>query len=98
VLQFDNSRGGAEIAVPTVELANHLGSQNALIGKQVKVSVTMLDWHWNKTYSGFSTTRVFSDEVNLKFLGGRVWTFKPNVPFKIYVSNLMRICSCNSCM
>lgn len=64
----------------------HLGSERALIGKQLKATVSVLDWWWNKTNSAYDTTRVFSDEVLLKFLGGRVWTFKPNAPFKILVS------------
>ena len=52
----------------------------------MKVTVSIHDWRWQKTYSGYDSIRVYSDEILLKFLGGRVWTFKPNSPFKIYVS------------
>lgn len=78
--------GGLKFAIAKEELAVHLGGESGLIGKQLKVSVAVEDWRFSKTYSGFSTTRVFSDDILLKFLGGHVWTFKPNMPFKIYVS------------
>ena len=82
-MQFE---GSAKFAIPQEELAAHIGSANALIGKQMKVTVSIHDWRWQKTYSGYDSIRVYSDEILLKFLGGRVWTFKPNSPFKIYVS------------
>ena len=84
-LQFDKS---SDFVITREEFRQHLGSENALIGKQLRATVTLLDWWWNKTSSGYDSTRVFSNEILLKFLGGKVWTFKPNTPFKIFVSSL----------
>ncbi|XP_067941196.1 CD109 antigen-like [Watersipora subatra] len=75
----------AKFAIPTNELAAHAGSEKTLIGKRLKVSVAMLDWWWNKTYTEYDSIYVYSDQIQLKFLGGNVWTFKPNAPFKIYI-------------
>lgn len=83
--QFDKS---AKFVITREEFRQHLGGENALIGKQLKVTVALLDWWWNGTSTGYDSTRVFSDEILLRFLGGRVWTFKPNTPLKIFVSCL----------
>ena len=49
-----------------------------------------MDWAWNATTTTYTTSRIFSNDVILNFLGGKVWTFKPAAPFKIYVSIVVR--------
>lgn len=74
------------------ELEAHMGrGRNGLIGKQLKATARVEDWFFGTAAAGNAATRVFSDNVVLTFLGGEVWSFKPNIPFKIYVSELLHL-------
>lgn len=62
------------------------GGPNALIGKELRITGSVLDWFYNTTSVGFQSAVVIDEDVEIKFLGGSVWSFKPDVPFQIYVS------------
>ena len=79
-------KGSAEFAFTNEELSLHAGGKTSLNGKHLKVTVEILDWSSNLTEIAWDTVKVVSDDIQLKFLGGNVWTFKPNVPFKVTVS------------
>ena len=55
-------------------------------GKSLYISARVLDWYWVEEQVGFSVTRVIRDGVKLKVLGPTFRTFKPRVPFTVYVS------------
>ncbi|XP_067938571.1 CD109 antigen-like [Watersipora subatra] len=78
--------GVNKFAVPPKALASLAGGTGNLIGKQLKVTVSVTDWTSNITVDTHSTTRVFSDKIVLEFLGGKFRTFKPNVPLKIFIA------------
>lgn len=62
------------------------GGPHSLIGKELKVTGKVQDWYYNTTSEGFQSAIVYDEDVNIKFLGGSVWTFKPDLPFKVQVS------------
>lgn len=76
----------AKFAFTNAELSLHAGGKPSLLGKHLRVRAEILDWSSNQTAVGWESVKVISDSVRLKFLGGNVWTFKPNVPFKVMVS------------
>ena len=55
-------------------------------GKEIHIEARVLDWYWVEEQIGYSRTRVIKDGVNLRVLGPRFRTFKPRVPFTVYVS------------
>lgn len=61
------------------------GGPNGLIGKELRITAFVQDWFYNTTSSGFQSAVVYDEDIELKFLGGSVWTFKPDLPFKILV-------------
>lgn len=75
---------------------------NNLVGKEVKVTAAVLDWFYNTTAIGYQSAVVYDEDVQLKFLGGNVWSFKPNLPFEIHVSidmlALLSNCSSIQCV
>ena len=62
------------------------GGESGLIGKQLKATAKVKDWFFNTTAGGEASTKVFKDDILVKFLGGEVWSFKPDIPFQIFVS------------
>ena len=48
----------------------------------------IFDWQWLETQNGTSVTKVVRDGVKVKILGRDLRTFKPGVPFTLYVSTL----------
>ena len=68
------------------------GNINALVGKELQVTAVVEDWFFRTKATGVAATLVYSEKIILSFLGGEAWNFKPNMPFKIYVSNLWCIC------
>ena len=84
LLQFDH-RFSAEFS--REELEAHVGGgANGLIGKRLKAVAVVENWVFRTTAKGEAATVVIADKIVLSFLGGEVWSFKPNIPFKIYVS------------
>ena len=50
------------------------------------ISANVTDWYWVEEQMGWSSTRVIHDSVKLNVLGPTFRTFKPRVPFTVYVS------------
>ena len=55
-------------------------------GMTLWVKAWIYDWYFDNTQNGTATCRVIQDGVNITVLGRLVRTFKPQVPFTIYVS------------
>lgn len=62
------------------------GGPSALIGKELRITGMVMDWFYNTTALGYQSAVVIDEDVEIKFLGGSVWSYKPDVPFQIYVS------------
>ena len=72
------------------ELEAHVGGVNGLINKQIRATAVVESWFFKTKAKGIGATLVYpSDKTELRFLGGEVWSFKPNIPFKIYVSRTL---------
>lgn len=63
-----------------------VGGQNSLVGKELKVTLSVQDWNNNKTGSGSQSAIVYSKDVEISFLEGAATTFKPGLPFSLHVS------------
>lgn len=63
---------------------------NTLVGKELRVTVSVTDWFYNTTAVGYQSAVVYVEDVELKFLGGGVWSFKPELPFNIHVGLTLR--------
>ncbi|XP_067928326.1 CD109 antigen-like [Watersipora subatra] len=63
---------------------------NTLVGKELRVTARVLDWFYNTTSIGFQSAIVYIEDVEIKFLGGSVWSFKPELPFSIYIAGIKR--------
>ena len=59
-------------------------------GKALHIEAAVYDWYWMETQRGFSVTKVLEDGIHLKVLGPKFRTFKPRVPFTVYVSSPKR--------
>lgn len=62
------------------------GGPTSLLGKELRITAYVQDWFYNTTSVGFQSAVVYDEDADLEFLGGNVWTFKPDMPFKISVS------------
>ena len=57
-----------------------------LVDKELFVKGYFRDFYFMETQNGTSVTRVIKDAIVMKRLGKKFRTFKPDVPFTIYVS------------
>jgi len=62
------------------------GGDQALVGKELKITATVLDWFENTTAAGHQSALVYHEDIQIVFLGGNVATFKPDLPFRVSVS------------
>lgn len=53
---------------------------------ELHVEAKVFSWYWMEQYSGLSVTKVIKDSIKLNVLGPKFRTFKPRVPFTVYVS------------
>ena len=83
ILQFDSR---TDFLFTREEMEAVAGGPNALIGKELRITGSVMDWFYNTTAVGFQSAVVIDEDVEIKFLGGSVWSYKPDVPFQIYVS------------
>lgn len=54
-----------------------------LANRELRVTAYVNDWFYNKTETGYQSSVVYSKYIKLRWLGGKVMTFKPNMPFTI---------------
>ena len=54
-------------------------------GKEVKVTAEVFDWWSMEHHKSSAQAAIYRKDVKLKQLGDPNRTFKPNVPFKLYV-------------
>ena len=57
-----------------------------LPGTKLKVTATVYDWYELEEQPGYGTTEIVADTYRIRFLGGKVRTFKPGTAFEVYVS------------
>jgi len=58
-----------------------------LAGTTLRVSATVWDWDHLEEKSNTASTVIIESGAFIKFLGGKVRTFKPGQPFNVYVSS-----------
>ncbi|VDP80332.1 unnamed protein product [Echinostoma caproni] len=61
------------------------GGTNSLANTEVWVNVTYYSWWEKGTRQGWAYTQIFSSNPLIKFLGGSVRPFKPNLYFTVYL-------------
>lgn len=71
--------------VPMSEIEKH---SSDLPGTKLKATVTVKDWYEIEVQPGKGTTEIIADKYRIRFLGGKVRTFKPGTAFEVYVSKL----------
>ena len=79
-LQF---KGTTSFMVPMSEIKKHTSQ---LAGTKLKATVTVKDWYEIEVQPGKGTTHIIEDTFRIRFLGGKVRTFKPGTAFNVYVS------------
>ena len=62
------------------------GGPHSLVGKELKVTLTVQDWWIKGTGSGSQSAIVYNKDPQIKFLEGSAMTFKPDQPFSVHVS------------
>ena len=65
------------------------GGPHSLVGKELKVTLTVQDWWIKGTGSGSQSAIVYNKDPQIKFLEGSAMTFKPDQPFSVHVSEAM---------
>lgn len=58
-----------------------------LVGNELVFHTTVMDPLINETQTGNAYSLVYNSTVKMRFLGGQPQIFKPNMPFKAYVSD-----------
>lgn len=53
--------------------------------KEVHIKAWFHDWEWDETQNGTARTRIVRDGVRLRTIGRKLRTFKPDIPFTVYV-------------
>ncbi len=56
-----------------------------LAGTEVKVTAKINDFYYLEKKTGSSVAYIYGSTVRMKFLGGKIRTFKPNAPFQVLV-------------
>ncbi len=69
------------------ELEDRFGE---LTGKELHLRGWIHDWYWDETQEGSAVVEIVQDGVNVKVVGRKIRTFKPEVPFMIYVSTVIQ--------
>ena len=59
--------------------------------REIHVNISIFDWNLLINRTGSASAYVYSRKITLKFLGDPIRTFKPGMPFKVYVSSLLDI-------
>ena len=58
-----------------------------LVGKELYIEAEVFDWFWLQKDTGSRMAVIYSNEVILEPMGDPIRTFKPEIPFTIYVSD-----------
>ena len=74
--------GTTPFSFSMTEMTNKWGD---LVGKELFVKGWLNDYYFMEVQNGTSVTRVIQDGIVLKRLGKKYRTFKPGVPFTVYV-------------
>ena len=61
-------------------------------GVHLKAVGTVYDFYTMKEISAVAHADIFGSNIRIKFLGGKVRTFKPGAPFDVYVKIYFSIC------
>ena len=69
------------------------GSSHTLARKEVYVEAFVEDWFRKYDATGWMTTVIYGNEVELTLLGDKARTFKPNREMAVYVSQSYSQCS-----
>lgn len=75
-----------EFAFGRQEMEAKAGGPRSLIGKELKVTLTVQDWFFNHTGSGSQSAFVYDKDPRISFLEGPSMTFRPELPFTVHVS------------
>ncbi|CAI2733480.1 unnamed protein product [Schistosoma spindalis] len=80
--------GIGDFLLPMSEIRQAVSSSttdSSLANTEIWVNVTYFNW-WEKTHrTGWAFTKVYSSNPLIKFLGGMVRPFKPNMYFTVYL-------------
>ena len=60
-----------------------------LIDFECVFNASALDWFFNLTAEGYTTTNILNPGVKLVWIGDKVVTFKPDSVLTVYVSNIL---------
>ena len=55
-------------------------------GKDLFLKAWFYDWYFMETQNSTAVTKIITDGIRIKTLGRKFRTFKPRIPFSIYVS------------
>ena len=84
-MTFDHPQfeGTTSFVIPMSEIREHTSD---LPGTKLKVTAKVNDWYELEEQPGYGTTEIVADTYRIRFLGGKVRTFKPGTAFEVYVS------------
>ncbi|XP_067945401.1 CD109 antigen-like [Watersipora subatra] len=67
------------------EMEDIVGGENNLVGKELRVTVSVKEWVLNSTSQASQSAMVYSKVAEIRFLEGSVITFKPGLPFNVHL-------------